>query len=106
MAGERSNSTSANNESRASVIATEVGKSKKHQENASSAVCGVRGNQQQQPLLHSRVGGISECDPLGSKNLALRQQEISQEEENDTCRYAVNQSNNNMSFMEVCQVSK
>lgn len=56
--------------------------------------------------LHSRVGGILECDPPGNRNSSNeRAAAATDDNEDGVCRYAVGAANRAMSFFEMCQVS-
>lgn len=56
--------------------------------------------------LHSRVGGILECDPPGNRNSSNeRSAAAADDNEDGVCRYAVGAANRAMSFFEMCQVS-
>lgn len=59
--------------------------------------------------LHSRVGGILECDPPGNKNssnerAAAAAAAAAADNEDGVCRYALGAANRAMSFFEMCQV--
>jgi len=62
--------------------------------------------------LHSRVGGILECDPPGNRNssneraaaAAAAAAATTDDGEDGVCRYAVGAVNRTMSFFEMCQV--
>lgn len=54
--------------------------------------------------LHSRVGGILECDPPGNRN-SSNERAAADDSEDGVCRYAVGAANRAMSFFEMCQVS-
>lgn len=53
--------------------------------------------------LHSRVGGILECDPPGNRN-SSSERATADDDEDGVCRYAVGAANRAMSFFEICQV--
>lgn len=69
--------------------------------------------------LHSRVGGILECDPSGNKNSSNERiapdssngggtttaAGTDDDNEDGLCRYALGAANRAMSFIEICQVS-
>jgi len=70
--------------------------------------------------LHSRVGGILECDPPGNRNSSNERAAVAAaaaaaaatttavtaaDNEDGVCRYAVGAANRAMSFFEMCQVS-
>lgn len=58
--------------------------------------------------LHSRVGGILECDPSGNRNSSnerVAAAVATDDNEDGVCRYAVGAANRAMSFFEMCQVS-
>lgn len=55
--------------------------------------------------LHSRVGGILECDPPGNRNSSNERAAAADDNEDGVCRYAVGAANRAMSFFEMCQVS-
>lgn len=55
--------------------------------------------------LHSRVGGILECDPPGNRNSSNERAAVAAANNEDgVCRYAVGAANRAMSFFEMCQV--
>ncbi|EFN89582.1 uncharacterized protein LOC105183539 [Harpegnathos saltator] len=55
--------------------------------------------------LHSRVGGILECDPPGNRNSSNeRAATAADDDEDGVCRYAVGAANRAMSFFEICQI--
>lgn len=55
--------------------------------------------------LHSRVGGILECDPPGNRNSSNeRAAAATDDNEDGVCRYAVGAANRAMSFFEMCQI--
>lgn len=57
--------------------------------------------------LHSRVGGILECNPPGNRNSSNERAAATAAADNEdgVCRYAVGAANRAMSFFEMCQVS-
>lgn len=58
--------------------------------------------------LHSRVGGILECDPPGNRNSSNERAAAAAaaaDDEDGVCRYAVGAANRAMSFFEMCQVT-
>ncbi|KAG5326383.1 B2CL1 protein, partial [Acromyrmex heyeri] len=56
--------------------------------------------------LHSRVGGILECDPPGNRNSSNERPAATAAANNEdgVCRYAVGAANRAMSFFEMCQI--
>ncbi|XP_032667042.1 uncharacterized protein LOC116842235 [Odontomachus brunneus] len=55
--------------------------------------------------LHSRVGGILECDPPGNRNSSNeRATTAADDDEDGVCRYAVGATNRAMSLFEICQI--
>lgn len=53
--------------------------------------------------LHSRVGGILECDPPSNWNLPSNQTTIVNPITNGLCHYDTRSASSGMSFMEICQ---
>jgi len=75
-------------------------------------ILGAEGGEEEQGTsargeLHSRVGGILECDPPGNRNSSNERPAATAAANNEdgVCRYAVGAANRAMSFFEMCQVS-